>query len=253
MLDRYICEKVEEKGLAIMAHIVCGYPSFEANWQILEEMEAAGVDVVEMQFPFSEPIADGPLFLVANQDSIDQGTKVKECLELMKRASEKFSFKILMMGYYNTVFMYGEELFIKKLQDCGAVGLIVPDLPLEEATPLLAICDTYKMAFIPLVAPTNTEERIKEVVEGARGFVYAVARVGVTGTKTKFTPESEAYLKFIKETSAVPLAVGFGISEKSDLEYLKGKADIAVIGTAVLKAYINNGREGVKTFFQSLK
>ena len=104
MLEKHITARVKEKGIAVMGHIVCGYPSLDANWEILEEMEAAGVDVVEMQFPFSEPIADGPVFLSANQESLSQGTKIADCFSLMRKASDGFSFKILMMGYYNTIF-----------------------------------------------------------------------------------------------------------------------------------------------------
>jgi len=122
MLENYIRKKLVSKNIAIMAHIVCGFPSFKANLEILEEMEKAGVDVVEMQFPFSEPIADGPLFLMANQESLNSGTKVGDCFDFMEKVSENFSFKILMMGYYNTIFKYGENQFCKKLKSSGGVG-----------------------------------------------------------------------------------------------------------------------------------
>ena len=141
-----------------MGHIVCGYPSFDANWEILEEMEKAGVDVVEMQFPFSEPIADGPLFLTANQESLKKGTKIENCFTLMKKANAAFSFKTLMMGYYNTLFKNREDVFCHQLKDNGGSGMIVPDLPFEEAETLLQHCTKCNLSFIRLVAPTNTKK-----------------------------------------------------------------------------------------------
>ena len=244
---------VEKKGIALMTHIVCGYPSLEANWEILEIMEEAGVDVVEMQFPFSEPIADGPLFLQANQESLSKGTHVSDCFHLMAKASQKFSFKLLMMGYYNTVFTYGEKAFCRKLEECGARGLIVPDLPVEEAGNLIQCCREHGQNLIRLVSPANTEERLKTLLKDAEGFVYAVARSGVTGSHTKFSKETENYLARLKEWSPVPLAVGFGVTVPEDIQFLTGRADMAVIGTAVLKSYLAGGREAVREFFKGLQ
>jgi tryptophan synthase alpha chain len=253
MLEEYIRDRVKKKGIALMAHIVCGYPSFDANREILEEMEEAGVDVVEVQFPFSEPIADGPLFLKANQASIDKGTKLADCFAFMKEASQRFSFKVLMMGYYNTIFKTGEEKFCALLKENGGCGLIVPDLPLEEDGELVKACDGHGLSLIRLVAPTNTRDRIKQILKNAKGFVYAVARRGVTGASTDFCADMEDYFSLLKKTSPVPIAVGFGISRKQDLDYLRGRADMAVIGTAVLKTFLSEGREGLRKFFQSLK
>ncbi len=252
-LESFIRGEVEQKGLAIMGHIICGYPSFDANWEILEEMEIAGVSLVELQFPFSEPIADGPLFLKANQESIENGTRLADCFAFMGRASKRFNFKILMMGYYNTVFKTGEEEFCCLLQAHGATGLIIPDLPLEEADVLLQQCDKYGLSLIPLIAPTSTYARKKQILKNSSGFVYAVARKGVTGAKTEFSQNLDEYLKEIRNLSSVPVAVGFGLSRKADIDYLKGKAEIAIIGTAVLKTYLEKGRTGVRKFFASLR
>jgi tryptophan synthase alpha chain len=253
MLEEHIRKAVQEKGLALMGHIVCGYPSFEANWEILEEMESAGVDVVEMQFPFSEPIADGPLFLAANQESLSKGTILDGCFDLMQKASGQFSFKVLMMGYYNTVFKKGEEEFCRRMQDTGGSGLIIPDLPIDEADTLLDYCSQYNLSFIRLVAPTNKPERIKQILSNASGFIYAVARKGVTGAQTEFSEDMERYLSLLRENSQVPIAVGFGISQKSDLDYLRGKVEMAVVGTALLKTYLADGRKGLNQFFQQLR
>ena len=116
-LQHFIAERKKDKDLLVMAHVVCGYPSFEANMQALEIMAAAGVDLVELQFPFSEPSADGPLFAHANEQSLKSGTTVDQCFEFMREVSARFTFKVLMMGYYNTAFKMGEERFVQRLKD----------------------------------------------------------------------------------------------------------------------------------------
>ena len=135
-LEAFIAERKQDKDLLVMAHVVCGYPSFEDNMQELEIMAEAGVDLVELQFPFSEPSADGPLFVRANEQSLKAGTTVDQCFEFMAKVSTRFPFKVLMMGYYNTVFKMGEELFVQRLREAGGVGYILPDLPVEESANL---------------------------------------------------------------------------------------------------------------------
>ena len=120
-LQAYIAERKEQKDLLVMAHVVCGYPSFEDNMQELEIMAEAGVDLVELQFPFSEPSADGPLFVKANEQSLKSGTTVDQCFEFMAQASAKFPFKILMMGYYNTAFRMGEATFVERIKEAKAI------------------------------------------------------------------------------------------------------------------------------------
>ncbi|MGL1903700.1 MAG: tryptophan synthase subunit alpha [Fibrobacterales bacterium] len=255
-LSKVIQDAAAEKGIALMTHIICGYPSFDDNRIILDEMEKAGVEVVEMQFPFSEPIADGPVFAQANQVSIENGTTIDQCFAFVKECSEKYSFQILMMGYYNTVFKRGEEKFCKDLVAAGGVGMIVPDVPLEEATDLRKYAKESKLSLVQLVAPTNTEERIAHICTLANelnSIVYAVARKGVTGKKTELDRGLEGYLSTIKRTLNEPLAVGFGIKSKADVDYLRGKAECAVIGTAMLTAYESGGAEGVRSLLTELR
>lgn len=253
MLSEKIYTDVKKNGIALMGHVVCGYPSFEANWEILEALSDAGASVVELQFPFTEPIADGPLFLEANQQSLIAGTTVAKCFDLMKRASQHFSFKVVMMGYYNTVFKIGEERFCDLVSQNGGTGLIVPDLPiLEEGVKLDRLCIDRGLSLIRLVAPTNTDERIAQLLKSAQGFVYAVARLGVTGKETVFSEEVNAYLTKLHTLSTVPLAVGFGISKPEHIACLKGKADMAVLGSAVLRAYQLGGKKEVQLFLKKL-
>lgn len=127
-LQHYIAERKKSKDLLVMAHVVCGYPSFAENLQELEIMAEAGVDLVELQFPFSEPSADGPLFVHANEQSLKAGTTVDQCFEFMKLISERFDFKVLMMGYYNTAFKMGEARFVQRIKESGGVGYILPEI-----------------------------------------------------------------------------------------------------------------------------
>ena len=235
-----------------MAHVVCGYPSFEANMQALEIMADACVDLVELQFPFSEPSADGPLFVKANEQSLKSGTTVDQCFKFMKQASERFPFKILMMGYYNTAFIMGEDVFVKRLKDAGGVGYILPDLPVEESANLHRLSEEAGIEPIILMTPTSSDKRLAQLGASSRGMVYVVARRGVTGSKTNMGDDVIALIKRCRQHTTVPLGVGFGISSKADLDVLRGSADLAIVGTAALKIWEASGASGLKIFFKDL-
>ena len=162
-LQTYIEQRQQSKDLLVMAHVVCGYPSFAANMEALEIMAEAGVDLVELQFPFSEPSADGPLFVKANEQSLKAGTTVDQCFEFMKLASERFAFKILMMGYYNTAFKMGEAEFVKRIKEAGGVGYILPDLPVEESDNLHRLSADAGIEPIILMTPTSSEKRLAQL------------------------------------------------------------------------------------------
>ena len=256
-LNKYIAERRQaraggDRGVLIMTHVVCGYPSFEDNWKELEIMAEFGVDLVELQFPFSEPSADGPLFVKANQRAIDNGVHVNDCFEFMRRATDRFAFKVVMMGYYNTVFKTGHQAFMQRLKDAGGEAFILPDLPVDEATELHTIARELDLSPIILMTPTNTRERLKLLAGAAGGFVYTVARKGVTGTDTDLNQDVAEFIARCREFTDLPLAVGFGVSCKQDIEFIAEHADIAVIGTAALKAWEQNGEAGLRSFFQQL-
>lgn len=251
-LSNYIKKKKQEKPLLLMAHVICGYPSFDDNIKELEIMEEMGVDLVEFQVPFSEPSADGPYFAAANQKALDNGVNVKQSFELIAEAAKRFSFPVLFMGYYNTVFKMGEETFVQRLADIGACGFIVPDLPIEEATHLYKLSQEKNIAPIRIMTPANTPERLKILGDDAQGFVYAAARKGVTGAKTSMDEGLKDFLNLCKKSTDAPLGVGFGISSKEDIDFLKENADIAIIGTAALKAWEKGGEKGLRDFFKIL-
>ena len=251
-LQSFIAERKKDKDLLVMAHVVCGYPSFEDNLKELEVMAEAGVDVVELQFPFSEPSADGPLFVHANEQSLKSGTTVDQCFELMAEVSARFPFKVLMMGYYNTAFKMGEDVFIERLKAAGGVGFILPDLPIEEAGNLHRLADQAGIEPVILMTPTSSDKRLAQLGTASRGMVYAVARKGVTGSKTNMGDDVVALIERCRQHTDVPIGVGFGISSKEDMDFLRGHADLAIIGTAALKAWEQSGTEGLREFFKLL-
>ena len=251
-LQSFIANRKQDKDLLVMAHVVCGYPSFEDNLKELEIMAEAGVDVVELQFPFSEPSADGPLFVHANEQSLKSGTTVDQCFELMAEVSARFPFKVLMMGYYNTAFKMGEDVFIERLKAAGGVGFILPDLPIEEAGNLHRLADEAGIEPVILMTPTSSDKRLAQLGTASRGMVYAVARKGVTGSKTNMSDDVVALIERCRQHTDVPIGVGFGISSKEDMDFLRGHADMAIIGTAALKVWEQSGTEGLREFFKQL-
>ena len=251
-LEAFIAERKQSKDLLVMAHVVCGYPSFAENLQELEIMAEAGVDLVELQFPFSEPSADGPLFVRANEQSLKAGTSVDQCFDFMRQVSARFPFKVLMMGYYNTVFKMGEDVFVQRLKDAGGVGYILPDLPVEEAGNLHALSAQAGIEPIILMTPTSSDKRLAQLGAASRGMVYAVARKGVTGSKTNMGDDVLALIDRCRQYTDVPIGVGFGISSKADMDFLRGSADLAIVGTAALKTWEQSGAQGLRDFFAEL-
>jgi|TARA_B110000967_G_scaffold47354_1_gene47868 tryptophan synthase alpha chain len=251
-LQRFIAERKQSKDILVMAHVVCGYPSFEENLQELEIMAEAGVDLVELQFPFSEPSADGPLFVRANEQSLKSGTTVDQCFDFMKLVSARFPFKVLMMGYYNTAFKMGEAAFVTRVKESGGVGYILPDLPIEESAELHRLSEEAGIEPIILMTPTTSDARLVKLGAVSRGLVYVVARKGVTGSKTQMGDDVLALIERCRQHTDVPLGVGFGISSKADIDVLRGHADIAIVGTAALKTWQEGGAPALRKFFAEL-
>ena len=250
--ENYINNRLTQKRICLMTHLIAGYPSFENNLRALEIMAENDVDVVEIQMPFSEPIADGPTFVYANQESLKRGTTVASFFKFMKQATSQFDFPILMMGYYNTIFKMGEDIFLDRLENSGGKGFILPDLPVEEGEILFQKAKEKSLSPILLLTPTTPLERMKKISAAGSGFVYVVARKGVTGRQTSFSDTFDLYIEHCRLSTDLPLAVGFGISKKADLDFLTGKVEIAIIGTALLKAWEQTGKDGLKEFFKQL-
>ncbi len=252
-LEEIIKNKLTEKQILLMTHLVLGYPSFEVNREVISQMVENGVDLIEMQIPFTEPMADGPMILKANQESIAKGAKVGECLEFAKEITAEFHIPFLFMTYYNILFKYGVDEFIHRAYDINIQGFIIPDLPLEEGKEYLDLVKSRNMAPIQIFAPTSTKERMQLLAQNGAGFIYCVARRGVTGQKTDFDQDFSQYIDRCRSATNLPLAVGFGIRSKEDVDYLTGKADIAVIGTETIRLVDEKGAEAVGPFIAGLR
>ncbi len=251
-LQDKIRKKAEGKDILLMTHIVLGYPSFEINRQVIGQMVDNGVDLIEMQIPFSEPMADGPVIIKANQDSLANGTSLADCLDFAKEMTAAHQIPFLFMTYYNILFKYGLADFCRKAVEIGIAGFIIPDLPPEEAGEYLELTREYGLAPIFIYAPTSSPARMRQLAGYGEGFIYCVARRGVTGSQTTFGDEFNKYIKQCRENTDLPLAVGFGISNKNDIEAIKGKADIAVIGSETIRLVDAEGAEAVAPFIAGL-
>jgi tryptophan synthase alpha chain len=251
-LTEYIREKRKTKKILFMAHLVCGYPDFEVNREIIRIMVEMGVDLIELQIPFSEPIADGPVILKANQLSLERGTRVRDCLSLMKEVSSKYPIPFLFMTYYNILFSRGVDTFVRETQQAGGSGLIVPDITPEEGEEYLQSCRKYAVSPILLMTPATDPQRLRLIAEAGDGFFYCVARKGVTGAKTHLSEETIEFIQRCRQATDLPLAVGLGISSREDFEYLTGRVDIAVIGSAILRTIEQGGYQALKIFLGKL-
>ncbi len=243
----------QEKEILLMTHIVLGYPNFDDCLRVIEGMVEAGVDLMELQIPFSEPIADGPVILRANQSSLAAGATVDQCLEFAESVTRRFDIPFLFMSYYNILFKYGVEAFSQKMSQIGMAGAIVPDLPPEEAGAYLAAMARYGLAPIFIYSPNTPETRMRMIADSADGFIYCVARKGVTGAGTEFSTDLEAYLARCRAATDLPLALGFGVKDKDDVDFLRGRVDIAVIGTQTIRVVEQQGVGAVGEFISRLR
>ena len=253
VLESYLRKKLAEKEILLMTHIVLGYPSFDDSLRLIEAMVASGVDLMELQIPFSEPTADGPVIVHANQKALQAGATVKVCLHLAETAARNFDIPFLLMSYYNIPFRYGVDRFVTAMSQGGLRGAIIPDLPPEEGRAYLDAMHSHNLAPILIFSPTTPADRMRAIAASGSGFIYCVARKGVTGESTDFSEELAAYLRRSRRSTSLPLALGFGIKEKSDIDFLKGKADIAVIGSQTIRVMEQKGIAAVEDFVRCLR
>jgi tryptophan synthase alpha subunit len=235
-------DKKTMRNKKIMTHIVAGYPTIEECEKIAVAMSNSGVDFIEIQIPFSDPVADGPVIMAANQIALNNGVKVADCFMLMKNLTKKTKEisakrKFLFMTYFNILFKFGVEKFCKEAKKCGCYGLIVPDMPIDEEKNehYLKYCKKYRINPIQVVSPLTSEERLKIISKHAKGFIYCVSRYGITGVSNALNNRLKQYLAKVKRVTSLPLAVGFGISNHEQIKAVHKYAEIAVVGSKFIE------------------
>lgn len=256
-IDQQFNKIRSENRIGLMTHVVVGYPSVEETEDLVKTMAKSGVDFVELQIPFSDPLADGPTIMKASEYALQKGVKVKNSFDLAKKLTKEVEIPILFMAYYNTVFKYGTEKFCIDAKKAGISGLIIPDMPIEEESEehFNKYCLENNLYNIRVLSPASTKDRIKKNAKMAKGFVYCTARQGTTGVKQGLDPKVIQYLKNVKKEFKVPIAVGFGISKPEHIEMIKKYADVAVVGSKVIDLVNEGGKNyqsKVELFLQGL-
>lgn len=225
----------DQERLGLIAFLMVGYPELDAALELVPALAQGGVDMVELGVPFSDPMADGVTIQRAGFGALTNGVNIQRCLDTVKELREGgVSIPLIVMGYYNPILSYGQEEFCRDAAAAGVDGLIVLDLPPEEAEPLFTPCRASGLDFIFLLAPTSLEERIEKVCGMAQGFVYCVSLTGVTGARDQLPSGLPEFLGRVRKKTALPLAVGFGISKRAHLSAVADYADAAVVGSAII-------------------
>jgi tryptophan synthase alpha chain len=232
------------KRAALMPYLMGGHPDIETSRACLDAAIEAGADLIELGIPFSDPLADGPVIHEAGTVALEAGVKPADVLALCKEISERVP--VLLMVYANIVLSHGGEDFARRAAEAGAAGLIVPDLPHEEAASVREACEAAGLALIPLVAPTTRDDLLAEIGREASGFVYAVSLVGTTGERGELPPGLAQLVARIRGATDVPVAVGFGISSGEQARAVGELADGVIVGSRVVRAAGEGGAEGVR-------
>lgn len=220
-------------GSAICAYLTAGYPSLEAFPDVLDRV-ARVADVVEVGIPFTDPMADGQTIQKASHQALSLGVNLDYVFEVL--GGSELDAPHLLMGYYNPFLAYGLDRLVERMTDVGTAGLIVPDLPVEEASELSSALSSRGQGLVLLVAPTTPQRRLAELAAATRGFVYAVTTKGTTGSSTAFDEEVIAYLDRVKSVSTLPVMAGFGVRERGQVALLAGHVDGVVVGSALIDA-----------------
>ena len=235
-------EEAFQKHKAFIAFITVGDPDLETTERVVHAAVENGADLIELGIPFSDPTAEGPVIMEADEVALKAGTTTDKVFELTKKLRETITVPMVYMTYANVVFSYGCEKFAQKAADAGIDGLILPDVPYEEKEEFTEVFDRYGLDLISMIAPTS-EDRIAMIAKEAKGFIYMVSSLGVTGTRSEITTDIAAMTDLVKKNSKVPCAVGFGISTPEQAAGMAELSDGAIVGSAIIKIIAKYGKE----------
>ena len=227
---------------AFIAFITVGDPDLETTERVVHAAVENGADLIELGIPFSDPTAEGPVIMEADEVALKAGTTTDKVFELTKKLRKTITVPMVYMTYANVVFSYGCEKFAQKAADAGIDGLILPDVPYEEKEEFTEVFDRYGLDLISMIAPTS-EDRIAMIAKEAKGFIYMVSSLGVTGTRSEITTDISAMTDLVKKNTEVPCAVGFGISTPEQAAKMAEFSDGAIVGSAIIKIIAKYGKE----------
>jgi tryptophan synthase alpha chain len=220
---------------AFIPYIMAGDPTLEKTRENVLLLEECGADIVELGVPFTDPLADGPTIQRAAERALKAGVTLKKIIPFVKKLRQHTQIPIVLMTYYNPVFKYGEEHFVRDAKDAGIDGVIIPDLPPEEGEGFIKASRIYNLSTIFLVAPTSTDERIKKIIASCSGFVYYVSITGITGSRLTLDRTFKNHINAVRRLSDKPVAVGFGVSTPEDAKNIAQMADGIIVGSAIVK------------------
>ncbi|NLK70006.1 MAG: tryptophan synthase subunit alpha [Clostridiales bacterium] len=230
---------------ALIAFITAGDGGYETTERAVLAMEKAGVDIVELGIPFSDPVAEGPVIQNASERALAGGTTLRGVFEMVSRLRNQTDMPLLMMMYLNTIYRFGTERFFKLCDEHGIDGVIVPDMPYEERDEIQGAADKYGKHSISLVAPTSAD-RIDKIAKDATGFLYCVSSTGVTGMRSKFDTDFDEFFGTIKKYTSIPCAVGFGISNAEQAKVMSRYCDGVIVGSAIVKLIGEHGENAIE-------
>lgn len=246
-IEEKINEKISQGKMAFIPFIVAGDPNIEQSGNIILALQEAGADIIEIGIPYSDPLADGPIIQKASKRAIDSGSSLKEVIKLHNNLKDKLNVPTIVFTYYNPVLAYGLKNFVADIKSAGFKGVLVPDLPVEEAGELLELVRKNNLELIMLVTPTSGDERIKQIVDTSEGFVYLVSVTGVTGVRDNFSIHINHSIGKIKSFTSKPICVGFGISSVEHIKDLKRLGvQGAIVGSALIKIIETNINDSLK-------
>jgi len=232
-----------EKGPAFISFVTAGDPSLEKTITYIQTIEKAGASLVEIGIPFSDPIAEGPVIQEASVRALKNHVNVDDVFDIVKTIRTESEIPLCLMGYLNPVFHYGYEAFFQKCQEVGVDGVIIPDLPFEEKQEVESVASQYDVDVISLIAPTSAK-RVQMIAKEAKGFIYLVSSMGVTGTRSTIDTDIESIVKDIRQVTDVPVAVGFGIHSPQQAQDISKQADGVIVGSAIVKIIAQEKEHG---------
>lgn len=235
-----VFEKKKQNGEKTnIGYVVAGYPNLEFTKNFLENLDKTNIDILEVGVPYSDPLADGKLISEASFTASEAGVTTDTVFDLINEVKEKVTKPLVFLIYYNLIFSYGIDKFIKKCVECGIKGLLVPDLPYEEAKELFEKAKENNIDFIPFVSVTS-QNRIEKVASRGSGFVYAIGSLGVTGSKQVDLPRLEKFIENIRTKTDLPVSLGFGIKNNDNVNTMRKFADGVIVGTSIVEITKSN-------------